>query len=93
MPNCAVYILGDPWPKTGYRPLIEVVRQPNMTSRRCRRTGQVTYYWRMPNSARRRGFPLHAEPLGGNFVEAVQRAIKLNRIYEDFKKANQIKAN
>jgi hypothetical protein len=47
----------------------------------------------MPKSAKRRGLPLHAEPLDSNFVEAVQRAMKLNRIYADFKKSKEFKAH
>jgi hypothetical protein len=74
--------LGDPWPGCfGYRPLVEIKRQPHMTSRRLK-SGQTAYFWQLPKKARQFNIALHAEPLGSDFVQACRRAEKLNVLYE-----------
>jgi hypothetical protein len=91
----AAYFNGPPNPISGLCPLIEIVVQPNMTSSRLR-DGSTAYYWRAPRSVERLGLPLHSQPLGSNFVEAVLVAIKLNRLYAECKKArkpNKIRVN
>jgi hypothetical protein len=50
------------------------------------RDGRTAYYWRPPRRAEREGLPVHFEALGTNFVEAVERAIKLNTLYMSFPK-------
>jgi hypothetical protein len=88
-----VLTLGEPWPGCfGYRPLVEVKMQRNMCSRRLK-NGATSYYWRMPESAKRRGLPVHAEALGFDFVAAVRRATQLNELYGSFEKPNKIKAH
>lgn len=86
----AAFLLGKQNPISKLYALIEVTTQPNMTSRKLR-SGHTAYYWRLSRSAKTRGLPLYAEPLGQDFVEAVARAIRLNAIYVDCKKAKKIR--
>jgi hypothetical protein len=79
----AAYFNGPPNPISGLRPLIEIVMQPNMRSKRLR-DGSTAYYWRPPRRVQREGLPIHFEPLGTNFVVAVKRALKLNALYGAF---------
>jgi hypothetical protein len=88
----AAFLLGKQNPISKLYALIEVTMQPNMTSRKLR-SGQTAYYWRQPRGAKTHRLPLHAEPLGVDFVEAVIRARKLNAIYADCKKAKKIKTH
>ncbi len=84
----AAFLLGPSNPVSKLRPLIPV--RSNMTARDLR-NGTRAYYWRAPRSVERLGLPLHSQPLGSNFVEAVQTAIKLNRLYAECKRAKKSK--
>ena len=77
-----VLTLGEPWPGCfGYRPLVEIKREPNMTARKLR-SGQRAYFWQLPKKARQLNIALHAEPLGCDIVQACRRARRLNVLYE-----------
>ena len=84
----AAFLLGPRNPITGLRAPIPVVMQPNMRSKRLQ-SGQTSYYWRPPRRVEREGLPIHFEPRGTNFAEAVQRVIKLNAIYASFPKTRR----
>jgi hypothetical protein len=83
-----VLTLGEPWRGSGYRPLVEIKKQPNMRSKWLS-SGEVAYYWEPPWNAKREGIPVFCEPLGTNFVEAVRRATKLNALCGAFPKSKR----
>jgi hypothetical protein len=79
----AAFLTGERNPKTGLRKVIEITMQPNMCMRRLK-DGRTSYYRRMPQSAKRRGLPVHEEALGSNFIDAAPRAVKFNARYGSF---------
>jgi hypothetical protein len=82
-PMVAPYFNGPPNKISRLGPLIPVAIQPGMRTRRLA-NGQVAYYWDPPRRAKREGLPIHGEPLGTNFVEAVRRALRLNALCQSF---------